>query len=159
MPITPLHPHTHPITHPHTPSHTLTHPHTPLHPLQHPLQHPLTAGSNALHVTLESSRDIKTAAYLLEQGVDGFALNAARRSPLSMSIETLPELSLTLLEKKSRYEYRWWGDDLEPSPCPCPYPDPNPEPNPDPNPNPDQVGQRPLLVFLRGHHLAAKAER
>ena len=69
-------------------------------------------GSNALHVTLESSRDIKTAAYLLEQGVDGFALNAARRSPLSMSIETLPELSLTLLEQKSRYEYRWWGNDL-----------------------------------------------
>ena len=49
---------------------------------------------------------------LLEQGVDGFALNTARRSPLSMSIETLPELSLTLLEKKSRYEYRWWGNDL-----------------------------------------------
>jgi len=69
-------------------------------------------GSNALHVTLESSRDIKTAEYLLEQGVDGFALNAARRSPLSMSIETLPELSLSLLERKSRYEYRWWGNDL-----------------------------------------------
>ena len=49
---------------------------------------------------------------LLEPGVDGFALNAARRSPLSMSIETLPELSLKLLETKSRYEYRWWGNDL-----------------------------------------------
>ena len=29
-----------------------------------------------------------------------------------MSIETLPELSLKLLETKSRYEYRWWGNDL-----------------------------------------------
>ena len=69
-------------------------------------------GSNALHVTLESSRDVGTANYLLEQKVDGFAMNDARRSPLSMSIEVLPELARTLLEMKSRFEYRWWGNDL-----------------------------------------------
>ena len=69
-------------------------------------------GSNALHVTLESSRDMSTAKFLLEQKVDGFAMNDARRSPLSMAIEVLPELARTLLEMKSRFEYRWWGNDL-----------------------------------------------
>jgi Ca2+-binding EF-hand superfamily protein len=69
-------------------------------------------GSNALHVTLESSRDMSTATFLLKQKVDGFAMNDARRSPLSMAIEVLPELARTLLEMKSRFEYRWWGNDL-----------------------------------------------
>ena len=69
-------------------------------------------GSNALHVTLESSRDLGTARFLLEQSVDGFAFNQAGRSPLSISIECLPELALVLLKAKSRFEYRWWGNDL-----------------------------------------------
>jgi hypothetical protein len=58
-------------------------------------------------VTLDSSRDIKTAEFLLEQGVDGFAFNQAGRSPLSSAIECLPELALFLLQEKSRFEYRW----------------------------------------------------
>ena len=70
------------------------------------------AGNNGLHTLLESSRDIGTAKLLLEQDVDGFVFNQERRSPLSMSIESLPELALLLLEKKSRFEYRWWGNDL-----------------------------------------------
>jgi len=53
-----------------------------------------------------------TAKFLLEQDVDGFVFNLDRRSPLSMAIECLPELALRLLEKKSRFEYRWWGNDL-----------------------------------------------
>jgi len=69
-------------------------------------------GSNALHITLDSSRDLSTALYLLEQGVDGFAFNQAGRSPLSSAIEFLPELALHLLKEKSRFEYRWWGNDL-----------------------------------------------
>jgi Ca2+-binding EF-hand superfamily protein len=69
-------------------------------------------GSNALHVTLDSSRDMGTARFLLEQNVDGFAFNQAGRSPLSCSIECLPELALFLLKEKSRFEYRWWGNDL-----------------------------------------------
>ena len=86
----------------------LTSPHFPLTPTPHPL------GSNALHVTLDSSRDMGTARFLLEQNVDGFAFNQAGRSPLSISIECLPELALFLLKEKSRFEYRWWGDGLEP---------------------------------------------
>ena len=42
----------------------------------------------------------------------GFALNERGRSPLSMAIETLPELARVLLDQKSRFEYRWWGNDL-----------------------------------------------
>ena len=53
-----------------------------------------------------------TARFLLSVGVDGFALNKLGRSPLSMAIETLPELALELLSTKSRFEYRWWGNDL-----------------------------------------------
>jgi len=63
-------------------------------------------------VTLDSSRDMVTARFLLEQNVDGFAFNQAGRSPLSISIECLPELALFLLKEKSRFEYRWWGNDL-----------------------------------------------
>ena len=48
-----------------------------------------------------------TARFLLEQNVDGFAFNQAGRSPLSCSIECLPELALFLLKEKSRFEYRW----------------------------------------------------
>ena len=69
-------------------------------------------GSNPLHTLLESSRDMATARFLLDQGVDGFAINSLGRSPLSMAIEALPELALELLGAKSRFEYRWWGDDL-----------------------------------------------
>ena len=29
-----------------------------------------------------------------------------------MAIETMPELALELLQTKSRFEYRWWGNDL-----------------------------------------------
>ena len=54
-----------------------------------------------------------TARFLLEQNVDGFAFNQAGRSPLSCSIECLPELALFLLKEKSRFEYRWWGNGLE----------------------------------------------
>jgi hypothetical protein len=71
-----------------------------------------SGGSNPLHTVMESSRDLETALLLVENGVDGFALNNARRSALSMAIETLPELAKVLLEKKSRFEYRWWGNDL-----------------------------------------------
>lgn len=77
-----------------------------------------------------------TARFLLEVGVDGFAVNKRGRSPLSMAIEVscmcrtdlarlshlsyatghlsqvLPELALELLATKSRFEYRWWGNDL-----------------------------------------------
>jgi len=53
-----------------------------------------------------------SARFLLEQNVDGFAFNNARRSPLSMAIEDLPELAEALLEQKSRFEYAWWGNDL-----------------------------------------------
>ena len=53
-----------------------------------------------------------TARFLLEVGVDGFAVNKLSRSPLSMAIESLPELALELLNTKSRFEYRWWGNDL-----------------------------------------------
>ena len=70
------------------------------------------AGNSALHTLLESSRDMPTAHFLLEQGVDGFAFNSEQRSPLSMSIEYLPELALLLLQQKSSFEYRWWGNDL-----------------------------------------------
>ncbi len=69
-------------------------------------------GSNPLHVVLNSSRDMGSARFLLEQGVDGFAFNKARRSALSMAIEGLPELAEVLLERKSRFEYTWWGNDL-----------------------------------------------
>ena len=69
-------------------------------------------GSNALHTLLESSRDLSTARFLLEMGVDGFAINRLGRSPLSMAVEVLPELALELLSSKSRFEYRWWGNDL-----------------------------------------------
>ena len=58
-------------------------------------------------MTLDSSRDMGTARFLLEQNVDGFAFNQAGRSPLSCSIECLPELALFLLKEKSRFEYRW----------------------------------------------------
>ena len=66
-------------------------------------------GNNALHTLLASSRDVGTARFLIEQEVDGFAFNLERRSPLSMSIERLPELAQVLLETKSRFEYSWWG--------------------------------------------------
>ena len=69
-------------------------------------------GSNPLHTLLESSRDMDTARFLLEVGVDGFAMNNLGRSPLSMAVEVLPELALELLNTKSRFEYRWWGNDL-----------------------------------------------
>ena len=39
-------------------------------------------------------------------------MNKRGRSPLSMAIEVLPELALELLSTKSRFEYRWWGNDL-----------------------------------------------
>ena len=68
--------------------------------------------SNPLHTLLESSRDIDAARFLLGVGVDGFAINKGGRSPLSMAIETMPELALELLNAKSRFEYRWWGNDL-----------------------------------------------
>ena len=48
-------------------------------------------GSNALHTLLESSRDMDTARFLLEVGVDGFAVNKLGRSPLSMAIEVNAE--------------------------------------------------------------------
>ena len=69
-------------------------------------------GSNPLHTLLESSRDMDTARFLLDVGVDGFAINRLGRSPLSMAIEVLPELALELLSTKARFEYRWWGNDL-----------------------------------------------
>ena len=68
--------------------------------------------SNPLHTLLESSRDLDAAKFLLGVGVDGFAINKGGRSPLSMAIETMPELALELLNAKSRFEYRWWGNDL-----------------------------------------------
>ena len=40
------------------------------------------------------------------------AFHQAGRSPLSSAIEFLPELALHLLKEKSRFEYRWWGNDL-----------------------------------------------
>jgi len=55
---------------------------------------------------------METARFLLEVGVNGFATNKLGRSPLSMAIEVLPELALELLKTKSRFEYRWWGNDL-----------------------------------------------
>ena len=39
-------------------------------------------------------------------------LNKLRRSPLSMSVEHLPEFAQVLLASKARFEYRWWGSDL-----------------------------------------------
>jgi len=55
---------------------------------------------------------MSTALFLLEQEVDGYAFNFERRSPLSISIECLPELAQILLERKARFEYSWWGMDL-----------------------------------------------
>ena len=69
-------------------------------------------GSNALHTLMESSRDLGTAELLLEFGLDGYSKNNRNRSALSMGIEALPELALRLLSAKSRFEYRWWGNDL-----------------------------------------------
>jgi len=69
-------------------------------------------GSNPLHTLMESSRNLQTAELLLELGVDGYCKNGAGRSALSMSIETLPALAARLLDAKSRFEYRWWGNDL-----------------------------------------------
>ena len=69
--------------------------------------------SNPLHTALESSCDLDTATFLLEDcGCDGYARNAAKRSPLSMAVERLPIFAATLLRQKSRFEYRWWGNDL-----------------------------------------------
>lgn len=69
--------------------------------------------SNPLHTVLESSCDMDAAKFLLEEcGCDGYALNKHGRSALSMAVERLPELAATLLERKSRFEYRWWGNDL-----------------------------------------------
>lgn len=70
-------------------------------------------GSNPLQTLLESSCDLQTARYLLEDcGCDGFARNKLGRSALSLAVERLPPLALVLLESKSRFEYRWWGNDL-----------------------------------------------
>jgi len=69
-------------------------------------------GSNPLHTLMESSRNLQTAELLLELGVDGYCKNGAGRSALSMSIEKLPALAARLLDAKSRFEYRWWGNDL-----------------------------------------------
>ena len=69
-------------------------------------------GSTPLHTLLESSRDLDSARFLLAMGLDGFSKNNAGRTPLSMSIEDVPELAERLLETKSRFEYRWWGEDL-----------------------------------------------
>ena len=63
-------------------------------------------GSNPLHTLLDSSRDMETARFLLDVGVDGFSRNSLGRSPLSMAIETMPTLALELLQTKSRFEYR-----------------------------------------------------
>eukprot|EP00965_Chrysotila_dentata_P204706 6182502-Pleurochrysis_carterae.AAC.1 len=69
-------------------------------------------GSNALHALMSASRDMETASMLVECGVDGFAKNDDNKSPLSMAVETLPQLAEKLLASKSRFEYRWWGKDL-----------------------------------------------
>lgn len=69
-------------------------------------------GSNALHTLMESSRELRTAELLLELGVDGYSKNQRDHSPLSMAIEALPDLAFRLLNAKSRFEYRWWGNDL-----------------------------------------------
>ena len=69
-------------------------------------------GSNSLQTVLGASRDLETASYLIESGLDGFRLNDDRRSALSMAVEALPEVAEKLLERRSRFEYRWWGNDL-----------------------------------------------
>lgn len=63
-------------------------------------------GSNALHVTLESSRDIKTAEYLLEQGVDGFAFNKVSRPRRARSRYARLQPPLRMVTASTAYGYR-----------------------------------------------------
>lgn len=69
-------------------------------------------GCNPLHVLLESSRDPEAATFLLNHGADGFACNAHRRSPLSLAIEHMPAFAKELLQRRSRFEQKWYGNDL-----------------------------------------------
>jgi len=69
-------------------------------------------GCNPLHVVLESSRDPAAATFLLNHGTDGFASNAHGRTPLSLAIEHMPTFAKELLEKRSRFEQKWYGNDL-----------------------------------------------
>lgn len=69
-------------------------------------------GNNALHVLLGASRDEECAHFLLDRGVDGFALNAEGRSPLSLAVERLPSIAVRLLRQKAEFCYYWYGFDL-----------------------------------------------
>jgi len=69
-------------------------------------------GNTPLHTVLQYSRDFESAMFLLGRNNDGFALNSQQRSPLSMAIEHMPDFAKELLETKSRFEQKWWGNDV-----------------------------------------------
>jgi len=66
-------------------------------------------GNNALHVQLMHSASPQVIQFFLARGCDAFALNRAEQSPLSLAIETSPEIAETFLQQKSREETPWWG--------------------------------------------------
>lgn len=72
---------------------------------------PDAAGSTPLYYAVQTARSAEVARFLLGRGCNPFTRNAMTgRSPLSISIESLPELAKLFLETKTKPVYAWWGN-------------------------------------------------